>query len=566
MSQAQAGIPDEHLHHSAHGHSHSASHAPRPWSRIRALFRPERKDIGVIFVYAMFVALLSLATPIAVEAMVSTVMFGVVVWPIIWLALILFICMALAGTIHMVEAWVIEILNRRLFIRTVAEFAQILPKVKLEAFDQEYGPNAVNRFFDILKVQKSAATLLLDGIGMALATLVGMAVLAVYHPILLAFDLGLICSFAVIILMGRGGVRTGIEESTQKYEMAAWLQELGRLPRSFKTGYGPALALRRADEIATLWLRERREHFAVIHRQFITGIVVQVFASVALLGIGGWLVMQRQLTSGQLIAAELIISLVVGSLLKLNKYLEAWYGLCVGVEKLAHVTELPQERTTGEPLGEPHAGMKLAVSDVGYQGTRSVWNGISWTVNANEKVALTGTAGIGKSLFLEVISGLREPTSGHIELDDYDLRDLQLDSVRRQVAIISGIEIFSGTISDNLKMGREHLSMGELRDALQAVYLQGTIQALPDGLMTQLSPSGLPLSPSQALRLCLARAIVGRPRLLILDGILDQLDLNDLPELMDTLFGSNAPWTLLVVTRSEEVMSRCDRVVVVPQF
>lgn len=552
---------DGHDHHDGHAHGGHEHHEPRPWSRIKTMFRPERKDLTVVLIYALFVALLSLATPIAVQAMVSTIIFGVVIWPIIWLALILFICLALAGVIHTAESFVIEVLQRRLFVRTVADFAQILPRVKLESFDKEYGPSIVNRFFDIVKVQKSAATLLLDAVGIILATVIGMAVLAVYHPILLAFDVALIFALVVIVLAGRGGIKADIAESQAKFEIGEWLQELARIPRSFKTGYGPALAMRKADELATRYLADRKRSFAIVQRQFILGVITQVLANVALLGLGGYLVMERQLTAGQLIAAELIIALVVGSLLKLNKYLDAWYGLCTGLEKLAHVTDLPTERETGDVMGEPNSGMRLSVSDVSYQTEYRRFDGISWRVEPNEKVALTGKAGTGKSVLLDVIAGLREPTTGHIELDGFDLRDLQLDSVRRQVAIVRGVEIFSGTIGDNIRLGREYLTLHELRDALQAVQLPSAVQSLPDGMQTILNQDGQPLSQSQALRICIARAIVGKPRLLILDGILDDLDTDQFPEMMDTLFAPNAPWTLVVVTRNEKVVNRCTRVI-----
>lgn len=544
------------------GHSPDDHHpSPRPWSRIKELFRPERGDIAIIVVYALFVALLSLAIPVAVEAMVTTVMFGVVIWPVIWLALVLLICLALAGIIHGAEAVVIEVLQRRLFVRTVSDFARKLPRVRFESYDREYGPDLANRFFDILNVQKSTATLLLDGISIILATFVGMIVLALYHPLLLVFDLGLIVSLIVIVLLGRGAVKTSVAESHAKYDVAAWLEEIARSPRAFKTGAGPVLALTRADQLTHEYVHGRRSHFHVVFRQFCAAIATQVIASVMLLGLGGWLVMNRQLTAGQLIASELIVTLVVGSLLKLNKYLESWYDLCTGVEKLAKVLDLPEERTNGEDLPESPGGIRVRVSELGYDGSRPLIEGLSWMATANEKLAFTGRAGTGKSVLLDVLAGLREPTSGTVELDGLDLRDLRLDSVRQQVAVVHETEIFSGTIADNLRLGREGIGAAAMRDALLAVNLLGTIQELPQGLDTPLTQTGHPLSASQALRLCIARAIIGKPRLMLIDGALDRLALPEAPALLEVLFAPSAPWTLLVVTRVNEIIDRCDRVI-----
>jgi putative ABC transport system ATP-binding protein len=553
-------MADDHdLHSTAfHGSHHTT---PRPWSRIRELLAPERADLAVILIYSCFVALLGLATPIAVEAMVSTVMFGVVIWPIVWLALILLVCLTLAGIIGAAEAYVIEFLQRRIFVRTVADVSNRLPRVKLEAYEEEYGPSIVNRFFDVLNVMKSLATLLLDGVNFILAAFVGMIVLAFYHPYLLAFDICLIASFLGIILLGRGGVRTSINESHFKYEIAAWLQQLARSPRAFKTGTGPDLAVRHADHLAQQYLDNRRIHFSVVWRQYLSAIALQIIVNVLLLVLGGWLVMKRELTAGQLIAAELIVSLVLASMLKLNKYLESWYDLCTGVEKLALISELPIERGTGEVLNAAASGMRVSVNELGYDTGRSILGGLSWKVDANEKVGFTGRAGSGKSVLLDVLAGLREPTSGHLELDGVDLRDLQLESVRRQVAVVHGIEIFAGSIAENLKLGCDRIGAAESREALMTVGLLETVYEFPAGLETPLTPTGSPLSRSQSLRLCIARAIVDRPRLLILDGVLDLIDQSECPNLHDVLFAPDAPWTLLIVSHRPEILARCDRVI-----
>lgn len=545
-----------------------ASHAPhehhptpRPLAKIRTLVHLERGDITVVVIYAIFIAILSLATPIAVEAMVTTVIFGVVLWPIIWLAIILLACLALAGTIRLVEMWVIEVLQRRLFVRTVTAFAQRLPATTMDTYESQSGPTLVNRFFDVVTVQKSVSALLLDGVGLLLSIIVGMIVLAVYHPLLLAFDFGLIVALLIVLWAGRGGVGTGIAESHAKYDVAGWLEEIARIPQTFKTGYGPMLAFQRADELTQHWVENRRAHYRVVFRQYFLAVIVQIVANVLLLGLGGWLVIQRQLTIGQLVAAELIISFVVGSLLKLNKYLDNWYDLCSAIEKVSIVNELPQERANGMPLPVQPQGMRIAVNDVQFQLRRTLLHGQSWAVEPNEKVGLTGKGGSGKSVLLDVLAGFREPTAGNIVLDGFDLRELELNSLRQQVQIVRDVQLFAGTILDNLCLGRPNPDPHEIREALQAVNLLPLIQSLPDGLETLLTPTGRPLSSSESLRLCLARAILSQPRLLILDGVLDVLDMSESPELLDTLFAPMAPFTLLVASSDAEVLRRCQRVV-----
>lgn len=110
-------------------------------------------------------------------------------------------------------------------------------------------------------------------------------------------------------------------------------------------------------------------------------------------------------------------------------------------------------------------------------------------------------------------------------------------------------------------MGRHELTLGEVRAALGPLGLMEELAALPDGLHTRLSPDGAPLSGGQARRLMLARAIAGRPRLLVLDEALDGLDLDARRKVMSALTDRQAPWTLVVVTHSQEIAGRCRRAV-----
>lgn len=161
----------------------------------------------------------------------------------------------------------------------------------------------------------------------------------------------------------------------------------------------------------------------------------------------------------------------------------------------------------------------------------------------------------------EVLCGLREPGHGVVELDGIDLRGLSLERLREQVALVERSDIIIGTVAENIRVGRTDLSPTDVRVALQAVGLLGVVHALPHGLNTPLTPDGGPLSASESLRLSVARALAGRPRLLILDGVLDGLNPRECPDLLPRLFDRSAPWTLLVASTNPTVVGMCDRVV-----
>ena len=550
-------------HGSSAAHDVGDGHAPpRPFARLRHLLQPERRDLGAVLVFAGAVAVLSLATPIAVESLVNTVSFGILLWPILVIAGVLTGILGLAAAIRAMQVYVVECIQRRLFVRVVADYAHRLPRLQLEAFDRRYGPELTNRFFDILNLQKSLATLLLDGVAILVTAVVGMVVLAFYHPLLLAFDIILLLLIAFLLfVLGWGGVRTCLDESQAKYDVAAWLEELLRCLRGFKFAGGQHLALEKADQLTGEYVTARQRHFRVVWRQTVFALGLQVVASTALLALGGYLVINRQLTLGQLVAAELIVSLVVASLAKLGKYTATYYDLLSGAEKLGLLTDLPMEREGGEALAESGRGMALRVHGVTRVSGRALPTQADWHVAPNERVALVGPPGSGVTTLFEVLCGLREPGHGVVEVDGIDLRGLSLEYLRERAVLVEGSDVFLGTVLENVRVGRPDLTPGEVREALQVVGLLGVVHDLPHGLDTQLIPGGGPLSASQGVRLTLARALAGRPRLLILDGVLDGLDLGMSPDLSPRLFDRSAPWTLLIASTKPEVVGMCDRII-----
>ena len=133
------------------------------------------------------------------------------------------------------------------------------------------------------------------------------------------------------------------------------------------------------------------------------------------------------------------------------------------------------------------------------------------------------------------------------------MREVHPLELRSEIALVRGIELFHGTIEENLTLSQNGLSAGRVREALNMVGLLEDLYALPDGLQTVLKGQAEPLSRGQAARLVLARAILMEPRLMILDGILDGIDEAAAAGLLNELTGSRAPWSLLVLTHEQSV-------------
>lgn len=526
------------------------------WRQYFRLLRPEAADLRTIVVYGAASAVLSLAVPLTVDAVISNITFGQLLMPLIILVGILLGCLLMQGLLGALQAFVAEVIERRIFVRVVSDLSWRLPRVDIRAFDRRYGPELVNRFFDTITVQKSSSKLILEVTNIVLATTVGMIVLAFYHPVLLGFVILLLLAiFFLVFVLGLGGVRTAVQESYAKFEVAAWLQELSRHTTAFCTQGGAKFAQQRAEALTDVYIGARKRHFRILFRQICSAFGLQVLASTGVLAIGGWLVIDQQLTPGQLVASELIVTAIVANITKLGNVLQNWYDVCAASDKVGVLVDLPLERQLGEPLPDGDGGVRVELDKVKCDGNQT----FALAIEPGERVALLGPTGGSASRLLDVLYGLREPSQGHVTVEGFDLRQLRLDRTRDDFALVHGTEIVEGTIAENIHFGRDHLGATEIRDALVDVGLWDEIMQLPEGLDTELTTRGRPLKAGQAIRLTLARAIAGEPRLLLLDGALDGLPPVVRKDVTDHLFDKRHDWTVLVVTAMPDIAAACDR-------
>jgi len=533
-----------------------------PQRRLRQLLDVESNDMWVAVIYSAAIGVFTLALPVATQALVNTIALGNLMQPLLLLSLLVFATLAASGVLQVLRFYVVESIQRRVFVRVSSDTIHRLLRAPASAFEAHHGPELVNRFFDVVTLQKSGATLLLDGLSVLMQTGIGMVLLAVYHPWLLAFALILLAAILFVIFpLGRGAVSTSIEESKTKYELVAWLQETARFPFTFRSPEAAQFAVDRTDQLVTRYLLNRATHFRILLRQIMGTFTIHAIASSALLGVGGWLVIQRQLTLGQLVAAEIVVQLVLSGFSKLGKHLEVYYDLVAAVDKLGYLQDLPLEKPGVLPVmqrGPAH--LRFHQTKFEYIPGQSLLNGIELDVKPGQRIGLTGHSGTGKSTLFDLALAYRHPVSGSVELDGQNVGDIRRDHLRNHVMLVRSPEIFEGTILENLRMGRD-IDVTQIRAALQHVSLLDAVQSLPDGLETKLTTGGVPLSSGQAMRLAIARAILGRPRLLLIDETLDHShDAPDIDSLLDVLFDRDAPWTLIIASSHASLLARCDAV------
>lgn len=538
-----------------------------PWQRLARLLRVDKREIGHIYLYALVGGAISLSLPLGVQAIINLISGGQVATS--WGVLIAFVTIGVGftGALQVMQLALAENIQQRLFARSALEFAYRIPRITYEAAGGRYLPELVNRFFDTMTVQKGLAKLLLDVPLALLQIVLSLILLAIYHPFFIAFGfLLLLLLWLIFRLTGQRGLATSLEESTYKYKVAYWLEELGRNQETFKMMGKTTMPLERTDALVTKYVEARKAHFKVLLGQYSAMVGFKVVLTLSLLALGGVLVMNEQMNLGQFVAAEIVILLLINAVEKIIFSIANVYDVVTALEKIGQVTDIDLERSGGLEVlaATPDKGLEVRVKDLGFH---SLWNGhealqgLNLHLAAGEKVCLSGTSGSGKTTLLRILSGSVAASSGSVTLDGHPMTSLNLEHMRSLIGdSLSDEDVFTGTVMDNITGGRNWISETQLIEACKVTGLFDQLAILPNGLLTQLDPQGAHLPKSLVKRIVLARAIAGRPRLLLLEDSLKDWETHQREQLLEWITNDERPWTLLIVSNDQWVQEHCARV------
>jgi putative ABC transport system ATP-binding protein len=314
------------------------------WQKLLLVLRPERSFYFTTIIYSIGVSILSLGVPISVQALVNTVTFGVLLQPLVVLSFVLLALLVFSGALNALQYYIVEIFQRHIYTRITVDMTMKLLNVKFKDLERQNSTKLINRYFDVMTIQKSVTTLLTGGIDIILQTFVGLLLLAFYHPYFLAFDFVLVIFLWLSwVLFWKRAVQTAVYESKSKYEVASWLEEMSRLNLFFKTEKRKRYALEKADTKVLDYIENRTRHFKYSFMQNITLLATYAFMSAFVLGLGGFLVIEGELTIGQLVAAELVVTVILYNFAKSGKYLLSFYDLYAAVDKISVFYDLKSE-------------------------------------------------------------------------------------------------------------------------------------------------------------------------------------------------------------------------------
>ena len=371
-----------------------------------------------------------------------------------------------------------ETIQQRIFQRSSFEFAVRIPRIRLEQVASKYAPELINRFFDTLSLQKGLSKILLDIGASALQIVFGLLLLSFYHPFFILFGIGLVLTLYIVLrATGPKGLETSIEESTYKYQVAYWLEELARTMNTFKLAGESGLPVQRTDKLVSNYLSARKSHFRILVIQYMNVIGFKAFVAGGLLIIGSILVLDNQINLGQFVATEIIIILIINSVEKLIRTMEPVYDVLTALEKIASITDLELEREGGVPLelSENRSPLSVSVKNLTY-GTNHIGQTLlknsSFDIAAGERVMVYGYSGSGRSKLLELLAGLYQNYEGVILYNDQSANSLDLRSLRSHIGdSLSEEDIFEGTIAENILIGKDWIDFNDLKWASEQTGL-----------------------------------------------------------------------------------------------
>ncbi|MDT0644620.1 ATP-binding cassette domain-containing protein [Zunongwangia sp. F363] len=536
-----------------------------PFQRFVGLLKLERKDFLQIIYYAIFAGLVSLSVPLGIQAIVNLMQGARISTSWVVLVILVTLGVAFVGVLQLMQIRILENVQQKIFTRASFEFIYRFPKIKMDQLKNFYPPELANRFFDVLIIQKGLSKVIIDFPAALTQVIFGLILLSLYHPFFIIYGVLLVLLIYIgFKITGKKGLDASISESKYKYRIAHWIQEVARALVSFKISGRTNLAISKNDSMLSSYLDAREGHFQVLRIQFVQLIIFKVLVTAGLLAIGGMLVLNQQMNIGQFVAAEIIILLIIGSVEKIILGLESFYDILTSLEKMGQVVDKELENQSGEEPFEVGEPLTIELDDVVYRGfdNEKIIRNVKLAIKPQDKILLKGNNGAGKSTLLKLIAGLIQPASGDIYINNISLKSIKPSHYRALLGhSITEESPFEGTILENITLGDKHISKQDVQWALENTGLLNFVKQQPKGLNTIIYPEGIQMPYSVSKKMILARSIVKRPSLLILNDPLDQLDAEEEDRILKFLFNEENNWSVIVASSDKKWEKYCNRII-----
>ena len=276
--------------------------------------------------------------------------------------------------------------------------------------------------------------------------------------------------------------------------------------------------------------------------------------TLSILIVGAWLVMQPEagMTVGMLVAFQMFASRMSQPLLRLVGLWQEFQQASISVKRLGDILDMPQEPFTLTPQRAAGGEGRIDIRDVGFRYSEQhpwLYRNLSLAIPTGKLTVLMGPSGCGKSTLAKLMQGFYWPQEGQITLDGRDIRQLAANELRATFGVVpQETVLFSGSVYDNLVMAHPHASFEDVIAACKAAEIHEVIEKLPQGYQTEIGERGTGLSGGQRQRIAIARALLKRPKVLIFDEAISNLDQQTAEHFAQTINRLTGKVTLIFIT------------------
>jgi ABC-type bacteriocin/lantibiotic exporter with double-glycine peptidase domain len=536
-----------------------------PYQRLSQILKPNSKEVYQVYIFALIKGLIALSLPLGIQSIINLIQGGNISTSWIVLSVLLAVAIGFNGYLQLFQMRIMENIQQQIFARAAFDFTYRLPRIRMESIQQYYPPELMNRFFEILTIQKTLSKIIIDLSTAVLQIVFGLILLSIYHPFFVVFSiLLLLMAIAIIKLTAKKSLQTSLKESKYKYKVVSWLEELARARDSFKLSGATSLPINKTDSRVVDYLNAREEHYGLLKIQYKLLLSFKITVALGLLIVGGMLVINQKMNIGQFVAAEIVILMIIDSCEKIVINLENVYDLFTSAEKMAQITDLELDSEAyakADQFLDDQKPLQVELNGVSFQypgSEANILNDIHYTFLAGKKYCISGSNGSGKSTLLHLISGVYPPTSGTVCINGLPISNYQKEKLYSHVG--NGLKeetVFESSFYDNITLGRDEINSEMVDKIIDKLFLRDFVKQLPSGLQTVLDPLGSKLPGSVIQKIILARTLIIKPKLILLEQYMDAISENERNKIIDFLIHDSSS-TLIAISSNPYLRSSCE--------
>lgn len=489
----------------------------RTWSEIvRPAIRMvslDGREIFILLVYTIALGLVSAAVPLASQILVNQAAFTGAAPPILALSVIVLGILLVGTVIRLFQIRVAALIAKRTFVRTAIEGTRALLNSPSQAYEFD-DREVANRFFDVMTFQVAFSVLASEVLGVLVVSVVGIAILAFYHPLFFSFSIIVALTCILIIgLSAKRGVQRGIRRSSEKYRVAFWLSQVAENRSMLRQSENNRILESMTDELSTDYVRSYFDYLRLLLWQSGALFLIQAFASAAFFGVGGWLVINGQLNLGQLVAAEIIVLSNMAALTRFYFYLDSFYETVVAAGKISQLTEADAGDGKQVPAGKCATIRGLTLSSA------LLWEPLE--LKSGDVIAVRGPSRRNCSVFLQRIAASDRSDDVTLKWDTDAI--INRDNACHQVLFLARPAVLRMTLAENLSLLSDADTLAAARSTvLNNPLLRPSEQTDADHVLNDVE-----MSISDRARYAVARTFMSNRPVVLIDMFFNLMEADD---------------------------------------